>query len=67
MEVSELDERKQKDLEEIVKLSQGLMTIIGEYEDTRASAMAFIKVEETLLWAQVMNQRTNYKAKVDAA
>ena len=58
----EVDERKQKDLEEIVKLSQRLMDIIGEYEDTRASAMSFIKIEEALLWMQVMNTRTNYKA-----
>lgn len=61
MEASELEIKKNKDLEEMVKLSQRLMDIIGEYEDTRASAMSFIKIEEALLWMQVMNTRTNYK------
>lgn len=60
----EVNEKKAQDMKLIVDLSSQLMKLIGEYEDTRASAMSFIKMEEALMWMQVMNHSTNYKGPI---
>lgn len=54
--------KKQEDLREIASLTQRLMDIVQSFEDTRPSAMSFIKLEEFLMWSQVMVQATNYRA-----
>lgn len=57
----ELAEKKATDLREIITYTQRLMDIVSEYEDSRPSAMSFIKLEEALMWMQVMNGTTNYR------
>lgn len=49
-------------MQEILSLTNRLMELIDEYEVTKASHMAFTKVEEAILWMQVMVSQTKKKA-----
>lgn len=54
---------REENLTRFVSAVQKAFEVIDEYEGSRVSGLAFTKLEEAILWAQVMVGQTNLKAK----
>lgn len=55
MEVNQ--EAKAKNLAEIMQCVEGIFKVLDRYEPSRPSSLGFTKLEEAVLWFQVMIQQ----------
>lgn len=55
-------DKKSNDLKEIMSLVERIFNIIDHYETSRPGSLGFTKLEEAVLWLQVMINQVPLKA-----
>lgn len=60
--MSDVQKQKANDLHEFNRLVEAAMAIVDKYEMAKPGSMAFTKLEEAILWSQVLITHCNLKA-----
>lgn len=56
-------DQKSNDIKEIMGHIENVFKVIDRYETSRPGSIAFTKLEEAILWLQVMVNQVPYKTK----
>jgi hypothetical protein len=62
-----MDARSSENIKEIMGYVENIFKVIDRYDASRPGQLGFTKLEEAILWLQVMAQQVSIKEKRDEA